>query len=301
MRKILLILVMAVLGCCAFAQTPTQIVNTPGPMYVYVGSLIMSSSNSANSQKIIVKILGGSWFSDSNGETAFYISNRGGLAVNQTSLGSNTTGKIALKAYQNGGNIDFYIVPKSDDYTSLAVTSYSYGYTLTPGYIIITTRTSLPAGTEISGSLAITPVLTTNSSGNIGIGTSDPQGYKLAVNGGIHSKSVKVDLTGWPDFVFLKDYQLPTLTAVKTYIASNKHLPDMPSAEEVHKNGLDLGEMNRLLLKKVEELTLYLIDKDEQDRRKDTTMALQQEQLKQQNRRIKSLEATIKKIQNNSK
>jgi hypothetical protein len=105
-----------------------------------------------------------------------------------------------------------------------------------------------------------------NSDGNVAIGTPDAKGYKFAVNGSAIATSMKVKLlANWPDFVFLKDYKLPTLTEVKTYIDKNKHLPDMPSADEVRANGLDLGEMNRLLLKKVEELTLYLIQKDEKD------------------------------------
>ena len=96
------------------------------------------------------------------------------------------------------------------------------------------------------------------------IGTTDPKGYKLAVNGSAIATSMRVKLNAnWPDFVFLKDYKLPTLNEVKAYIDKNQHLPDMPSADEVHANGLDLGEMNRLLLKKVEELTLYLIEQKE--------------------------------------
>ncbi|MGY3214784.1 hypothetical protein [Mucilaginibacter sp. HD30] len=97
--------------------------------------------------------------------------------------------------------------------------------------------------------------------GNVGVNTSDTKGYKFAVNGSAIATSMKVKANGsWPDFVFLKNYKLPTLTEVKTYIDKNQHLPDMPSADEVHTNGLDLGEMNRLLLKKVEELTLYLME-----------------------------------------
>jgi len=95
--------------------------------------------------------------------------------------------------------------------------------------------------------------------GNLGIGTSNPDA-KLAVNGTVHSKEVKVDLTGWPDYVFHKDYKLPALEDVKTYIDQNHHLPEVPSEQDVVEKGLNLGEMNKLLMKKVEELTLYLIE-----------------------------------------
>jgi len=96
---------------------------------------------------------------------------------------------------------------------------------------------------------------------NVGIGTIDTKGYKLAVNGaGIFTKVKVKEFGAWPDFVFEPSYQLPTLQEVEQYVTTNKHLPDMPAAATVAQEGLDLGEMNRKLLQKVEELTLYLIE-----------------------------------------
>jgi hypothetical protein len=99
--------------------------------------------------------------------------------------------------------------------------------------------------------------------GNVGIGTTTPDA-KLAVNGTIHTKEVKVDLTGWPDYVFKPKYNLPSLIELKTYIDKNQHLPEMPSEREVAKNGINLGEIVRLQTKKIEELTLYLIEQQKQ-------------------------------------
>ncbi len=97
--------------------------------------------------------------------------------------------------------------------------------------------------------------------GNIGIGTTDPKGYKLAVAGKAIAEEVVVKLqSNWPDYVFEKNYHLPTLAEVESYINQNKHLPEVPAAKEMEKNGVNLGEMNMLLLKKVEELTLYMIE-----------------------------------------
>lgn len=97
--------------------------------------------------------------------------------------------------------------------------------------------------------------------GNVGIGTTDTKGYKLAVNGEAIFTRVKVKpFSGWPDYVFSKDYELPSLQEVEKYIEDNNHLPGIPSAVEVGKEGLDLGEMNKRLLQKVEELTLYIIE-----------------------------------------
>ncbi|MGF7073865.1 hypothetical protein [Mucilaginibacter sp. 3215] len=114
--------------------------------------------------------------------------------------------------------------------------------------------------------------------GNVGIGIANPAN-KLDVNGTIHSKSVQIDLNGWGDYVFKKDYQLPSLADIKAYIARHQHLPEVPSEKEMIKNGLDVSEMNKLLMKKVEELTLYLIEKDQQDKQKDKLLASLQEQI----------------------
>jgi len=96
--------------------------------------------------------------------------------------------------------------------------------------------------------------------GNMGIGTQSPDS-KLTVNGKIHSTEVLVDLliTG-PDYVFKKNYNLPSLAYVKAYTEKNQHLPDVPAAAEMKKNGINVAEMNMTLLKKVEELTLYMIE-----------------------------------------
>lgn len=98
--------------------------------------------------------------------------------------------------------------------------------------------------------------------GNIGIGTDNPQA-KLAVNGEILAKSVRVNTsnTYWPDYVFGNDYNLMSLRELEQYVNTYKHLPNIPSAQEIETQGdVDLGSMNALLLEKVEELTRYVID-----------------------------------------
>ena len=112
-----------------------------------------------------------------------------------------------------------------------------------------------------SGSQTTRMVIKNN--GYVGIGTSNPDA-KLAVNGNIHTKEVKVDLVGWPDFVFEKEYHLPTLKEVESYIKEKGHLQNIPSAEEVEANGVKLGEMNSKLLQKIEELMLYTIQQQKE-------------------------------------
>ncbi len=102
-----------------------------------------------------------------------------------------------------------------------------------------------------------------SKSGNMGIGQPNPQD-KLEVNGQIHAKAVEVDLDRWPDYVFNKDYELIDLKSLRAYIEDKGHLPNIPSEQEVIIQGLNLGEINSKLLEKIEELTLYLIEKDQQ-------------------------------------
>lgn len=101
--------------------------------------------------------------------------------------------------------------------------------------------------------------------GNVGIGTTDTKGYKLAVNGDAMFTRIKVKVyENWPDYVFGEQYKLMPLQDLETYIMANKHLPDVPSAKEVSKDGADLGEMNKILLQKIEELTLHMIELQKQ-------------------------------------
>lgn len=107
--------------------------------------------------------------------------------------------------------------------------------------------------------------------GNVGIGTTNPD-QKLTVKGKIHSEEVIVDLLVPADYVFEKyytgksnlkaDYQLPTLAEVENYTKENHHLPNVPSAETIKEKGLQLGEMSNILLQKIEELTLYVIEQN---------------------------------------
>ncbi|MCS3798186.1 hypothetical protein [Niastella sp. OAS944] len=98
--------------------------------------------------------------------------------------------------------------------------------------------------------------------GRMGIGTDNPGSYKLAVEGSIASRGIKVTtVSPFPDYVFEPTYKLRPLSNLENYINENKHLPGIPSAKEVEKDGgIELGNMNVKLLEKVEELTLYILE-----------------------------------------
>lgn len=135
----------------------------------------------------------------------------------------------------------------------------------------------------VSSTVTSSPLtaFTLDKNGKIGIGSSNPD-EKLTVKGKIHAEEIKVDLAIPADYVFQKyftgsstlkpDYQMPSLNEIESFVKENHHLPNIPSAKEIQENGLQLGEMNNLLLQKVEELTLYIIE---------------------QNKRIEVLEASV--------
>jgi Big-like domain-containing protein len=135
---------------------------------------------------------------------------------------------------------------------------------------------------------------------NIAIGTSNVQGYRLAVNGSAIFTAVKVKpQSNWPDFVFNKEYHLPELKDLEKYIAENKHLPGIISAREVAMNGLDLGDNQSALLKKIEELTLYAIRQDkelEELKQANKSLDVQKEKLEHQQQEIDELKEMVKKL-----
>ncbi|WP_437398714.1 hypothetical protein [Flagellimonas lutimaris] len=122
-----------------------------------------------------------------------------------------------------------------------------------------------------------------NKDGHVGIGTTTPGIYKLAVLGKIRAEEIKVE-TGWADYVFEEGYDLPTLEEVEKHIKEKGHLINIPSAKEVEENGIKLGEMNKLLLEKIEELTLYVIQL--------------KNQVEEQEKRIKKQESELTIIKN---
>jgi len=99
--------------------------------------------------------------------------------------------------------------------------------------------------------------------GYVGIGTTQTYGYKLAVDGGVLAEEVTVKMShDWPDYVFEEGYSLLPIQQLKTYINDKGHLPGIPAAEEIRETGLAVGKMESLLLKKIEELTLYIINQE---------------------------------------
>lgn len=108
-------------------------------------------------------------------------------------------------------------------------------------------------------------ILTLNGS-QVTIGQITPAtGYKLSVGGKAICEELKVQLQGnWPDYVFKKDYQLKSFDELRSFIQQNNHLPNIPKASELEKTGIEVGEMQRKMMEKIEELTLYILQLEQQ-------------------------------------
>ena len=307
MKRIVPAFLLFILAFNLKAQYSNTVLTNPSPQYTYVGSLTMDPNSSANYQKLEVSVFGGTWGSSTVGETVYTIANRGGLVINQTTIGGSNGNGYSLIAYDNGpNNIDFYIY--TNTWAAFAIKSIvlqSAPLSISVSqYFPITTSSNTPPGTPHDITSVITPIISTDASGNMGIGTSDPLGYKLAVKGTIHALQVNVDQSNWADYVFKSTYKLTPLPELKTYIDQNQHLPDVPSAAEVEKNGLNLGEMNKTLLKKVEELTLYLIEKDkeikeqkERDNAQSLKISEDENLIKQQKTAIDAIEQRLQALE----
>lgn len=131
--------------------------------------------------------------------------------------------------------------------------------------------------------------------GNVAIGTNDPKGYRLAVNGPAIFTQAKVKLnSNWPDYVFRSNYRLPSLKEVDAFIKKYHHLPEVPSAKEAEENGIDLGSNQAILLKKIEELTLYMIELNKRIDEQKTLVEQQQKLIADQAKMLEQIRQTEK-------
>jgi hypothetical protein len=172
-----------------------------------------------------------------------------------TTLNSYTSFRVQGPNYVNGLEIDFF-----GNNNINSDTSWSYGGGAGSAAIVNVNAKPLTLGTNNQGRMWI------DGSGKVSIGTTNPGSYMLAVAGKVAAvgevRLFGIGTTNFPDYVFDKDYQLPSLEETEKYVKENHHLPEVPSAAEIEKDGMSLNEMNVILLKKVEEITLLLIQQE---------------------------------------
>lgn len=273
-------LIFLITDSAVFAQGKSIVLGSGhgNPSY-YVGS--MPKTNSGVYEKLKVEVFGGNWHNTTLGENTFYISSRDGLKKNQELRGGSPS-HYALKIYDNGSSYDI-VVQITGDWPSLSVRSWKvWGAGVTNLQEVNVTEYSTSGKTDVTSQFPPTILIASTNSGNVGIGTLNPGSFKLAVEGKIGAREVKVQSSGWADFVFAEDYVLPPLAEVEQFIKENKHLPEVPSEAEVKENGIELGKMDALLLQKIEELTLYMIEL----KKENEEQAKQIQELRRQNEKL---------------
>ena len=215
----------------------------------------------------------------------------------ETNFGIGTTSpsqKLEVK-----GNV----LLKSDSYVHYAIergngAKSAFGITSTTHDAFLSSSGNLKFLTNNNGSSYNTAMFL-NREGQLGIGTLTTGNHKLAVEGSIGAREIKVEANGWSDFVFEKDYNLPTLFEVENHIKEKGHLKDIPSAKEVEQNGFYLGEMDAKLLQKIEELTLYTIAQEKKIKALEMEKAnnkKQQKEIEEQRNKIERLEFLVQKL-----
>ena len=255
---------------------------------------------SSAGKAIVRAYRGGSWDTYLKFMTSG-ISNTGGtpavrMHINQDGnigLGTVAPGQhLQLSASGDVNNLIFIEnteVPLSNFY--IGNTSSNYIVTNQRQANVVESYTDLHIGATNAGNIyfetgrlsTVAPVrMTILNNGSVGIGTTATGTNKLAVEGTIAARRVKVtQASPWPDYVFHDDYCLPSLNDLALYVSEHKHLPGMPDAAQIEKDGQDLGEMNRKLLEKVEELTLYIFQQQKKNEAQQTQIDMLIKKLKE--------------------
>jgi hypothetical protein len=186
-------------------------------------------------------------------------------------LASNNLGRAVIRV--NGG--DRFTVAPDGNVGIATTTPLSRLHVASGDDASLTSNGFMMLGSETGGNIvidnneviarnngAVSTLFLQNNGGPVQIGsTGVPTGYLLSVAGKAICTELRVQLTGaWPDYVFDSKYKLPSFDKLRQYINENKHLPNIPAAKDIEKSGMDVGDMQRRMMEKIEELTLYVLE-----------------------------------------
>lgn len=220
--------------------------------------------------------------------------NVGGLQVNSNASVSGNlyaNGRVGINTYSPAGDAVLDVNGKMYTRGTLHAKGPTYCITCLGGVDPTTTDVEINPSIAAEGYVFVTGKLAINETRTSRIGTN-----ALAVNGTAIFTKAKVELNStWPDYVFDNEYELRSLSSLETYLNTYKHLPDVPTADEVAKGGIDLGENQAVLLKKIEELTLYVIEQGKQQEKLMKKVEEQQKIISEQQKILGELKEQPKK------
>ncbi|HMI62558.1 MAG TPA: hypothetical protein VK518_16690 [Puia sp.] len=281
--------------------TPDKLLTVNGVTHIG-NDLVLTRTDNGTAASIVL---------DNVGTKSLYIQKIGGGNIDVINLLGNSigiTGNAAIGQPALGPGVTKFSVWTNTSGDGVFINNDGSGYGGSSGFIKIH-GPSLPAGgwnnitasgdagivygtantTVTNNGFVIAPYMAATTGlridklGNVGICATDTKGYQLAVNGSAVFTKVVVKPVGlWPDYVFGSKYRLPSLHSVEKFIRTYQHLPGLPSADRVDKQGVDIGKNQATLLKKIEELTMYTIDQDKK--------------LESQQEQIDELKTLVKKL-----
>ena len=207
--------------------------------------LLLQSSGSGKTAAIM--------FQDSNNKIS--VNSSGNMTMNANSF-SLTGGNVGI-GNTTTPQAKLHVLADSNENADLLLQSSGSGKTAA----IMFQDSNNKISVNSSGNMTMNANSFSLTGGNVGIGCAANGGYALSVDGGLLSTKVSIkEIEEWPDYVFSEEHELMSLDELEQYIENNSHLPSVPSKAEVLENGIDVAEMNAVLLEKIEELTLYVIE-----------------------------------------
>jgi hypothetical protein len=269
--------------------------------------ILLNAANDANLTNIPMEFAASS-FSFNNGRVGIgttspssLLSLNGGAFSLSTTNGQFTLANIdnsSTSPLSGGGLLGLYagdLMVRSFWGVSIDLNDGLYGDNSAATYTRIPSTSSFTINSR-TNSTTFNTLFAVRNNGNVLIGETSQinTAYKLDVNGNVRANGVVVNTTG-ADFVFGPSYRLSSLSSLKKYIDRNRHLPEIASAKQMQANGLNIGDNQTKLLQKVEELTLYLIEKDNEVKAQSAQLKSQREQINKLSQQVQYLLKTSEK------